>query len=48
MGQQHTQLSDKLTVFFHNKKTFLVSTTSADSKLNSSTKSMDSLEVFNA
>ncbi|MEP5569779.1 MAG: pyridoxamine 5'-phosphate oxidase family protein [Halioglobus sp.] len=46
MGQQYSELSDKLVGFIEQQKIFFVGTATADSKVNVSPKGMDSLKVM--
>lgn len=46
MGQQYSELSDKLVTFVEQQKIFFVGTATADSKVNISPKGMDSLRVI--
>ncbi|MEH6910460.1 MAG: pyridoxamine 5'-phosphate oxidase family protein [Oceanicoccus sp.] len=46
MGQQYTELSDKLIKFIGEQKIFFVGTATASSKVNISPKGMDSLRVL--
>ncbi len=46
MGQQYSEISDKLKQFIEEQKIFFVGTASADSRVNISPKGMDSLRVL--
>ena len=48
MGQQYTEISDKLIKFITEQKIFFVGTATADSKVNISPKGMDALRVLNS
>ena len=47
MGQQYSELSDKLIEFIQSQKIFFVGTATAESRINISPKGMDSLQVIN-
>mgnify|MGYP003669005057 CR=1 FL=1 len=46
MGQQYSEISDKLQQFIQQQKIFFVGTATADSRVNISPKGMDSLKVI--
>lgn len=46
MGQQYTEISDKLKQFIEDQKIFFVGTATSDSRVNISPKGMDSLKVI--
>jgi len=46
MGQQYSELTDKLTMFIEEQKIYFVGTATADSRINISPKGMDSLKVI--
>ncbi|MGI9288508.1 MAG: pyridoxamine 5'-phosphate oxidase family protein [Pseudomonadales bacterium] len=46
MGQQNSEISDKLKLFIEDQKIFFVGTATADSRINISPKGMDSLRVL--
>ena len=46
MGQQYSEISDKLKQFIEEQKIFFVATATADSRVNVSPKGMDSLRVL--
>ena len=46
MGQQYSEISDKLKQFIEDQKIFFVGTATGDSRVNISPKGMDSLEVI--
>jgi len=46
MGQQYSEISDKLIQFIENQKIFFVGTATADSRVNISPKGMDTLRVL--
>jgi len=48
LGQQYSELSDKLVDFIEQQKIFFVGTATADSKVNISPKGMDSLRVIDS
>ncbi|MEH6587482.1 MAG: pyridoxamine 5'-phosphate oxidase family protein [Halioglobus sp.] len=48
MGQQYTEISDKLVSFVEQQKIFFVGTAAQDSKVNISPKGMDSLRVLDS
>lgn len=48
MGQQYTEISDKLVSFVEQQKIFFVGTATSDSKVNISPKGMDSLRVLDS
>ena len=48
MGQQYSEISDKLKQFIEDQKMFFVGTATADSRVNISPKGMDSLKVVNS
>tara|TARA_R110001583_G_scaffold93764_1_gene236958 strand:- start:2522 stop:3082 length:561 start_codon:yes stop_codon:yes gene_type:complete len=47
MGQQYSEISDKLQQFINEQKIFFVGTATADSRVNISPKGMDSLKIIN-
>lgn len=47
MGQQYSEISDKLQQFIRDQKIFFVGTATAESRVNISPKGMDSLKVLN-
>ncbi|GIT97522.1 pyridoxamine 5'-phosphate oxidase family protein [Sulfurovum sp. TSL1] len=48
MGQQYSELSDKLIQFIEEQKIYFVGTATAESRINISPKGMDSLKVLDA
>jgi hypothetical protein len=46
MGQQYSEISDKLKLFIKDQKMFFVGTATSDSRVNISPKGMDSLKVL--
>jgi len=46
MGQQYSELTDKLIMFIEEQKIYFVGTATADSRINISPKGMDSLKVI--
>ncbi|MGI9294672.1 MAG: pyridoxamine 5'-phosphate oxidase family protein, partial [Pseudomonadales bacterium] len=46
MGQQYSEISDKLKQFIEDQKIFFVGTATADSRINISPKGMESLRVL--
>ncbi len=48
MGQQYSEISDKLKQFIEDQKIFFVGTATADSRVNISPKGMDSLKVVSS
>lgn len=46
MGQQYSEISNKLKLFIEDQKIFFVATAAADSRINISPKGMDSLRVL--
>ena len=48
MGQQYSEISDKLKHFIEDQKIFFVGTATADSRVNISPKGMDSLKVVSS
>ncbi len=47
MGQQYTQLSDKLTRFIKQQQLFFVGTADVDGRVNISPKGLDTLRIIN-
>ncbi len=47
MGQQYSEISEKLKKFINDQKIFFVGTATADSRINISPKGMDSLRILN-
>jgi len=47
MGQQHSEISDKIKRFIENQKIFFVGTATKNNRVNISPKGMDSLKIIN-